>query len=275
MNSVAEGLAGLAVAATPLVEANPAATVLSGATDQAAPERIGTGLNAETNPQLSPASANPDLTASPVANPAAGNPWVEVLVTTLKAANAPPASPEAGSISAAEATGSRVYATVMLNNYDANQTIRQITPLTPAQGGDIWVELLGGPVGGVMTPVVDAAQGLTQFNLSDPGFFDGGCGLVQGVQANEQAQFQLRVWRGAVSFEAATERGVSEVWSQVTGRWNADALPPFPPQGPALKLPGPVFIGQLSNNVALVALNNQEANQPIYYLTSPDLASGQ
>ncbi len=275
MNSVAEGLAGLAAAATPLVEANPAATDLSCAADQSSPEHIGTGQNAETHPLLSPASANPDSAVSPVASPAAGNPWPEVLVTTLKAANAPPASPEAGSISAAEATGSRVYATVMLNNYDANLLIRQITPLMPAQGGDIWVELLGGPAGGAMTPVVDAAFGLTKFNLSDPGFFDGGCGLVQGVQANEQAQFQLRAWRGAASFEAATERGVSEVWSQVTGRWNADALPPFPPQGPALKLPGPVFIGQLSNSVALVALNNQEANQPIYYLTSPDLASGQ
>lgn len=275
MNSVAEGLTGLAAAATPLVEANPAAVDLSGANDQASPEHIGTGQGAENHPLLSPSSANTDTAASPVASPAAGNPWPEVLVTTLKAANAPPASPEAGSISSAEATGSRVYATVMLNNYDANQMIRQITPLTPAQGGDIWVELLGGPAGGVMTPVVDAAQGLTKFNLSDPGFFDGGCGLVQGVQANEQAQFQLRAWRGAASFEAATERGVSEVWSQVTGRWNADALPPFPPQGPALKLPGPVFIGQLSNSVALVALNNQEANQPIYYLTSPDLASGQ
>ena len=275
MNSVAEGLAGLAAAATPLVEANPAAADLSCAADQSSPEHIGTGQNAETHPLLSPASANTDSAVSPVASPAAGNPWPEVLVTTLKAANAPPASPEAGSISAAEATGSRVYATVMLNNYDANLLIRQITPLMPAQGGDIWVELLGGPAGGAMTPVVDAAFGLTKFNLSDPGFFDGGCGLVQGVQANEQAQFQLRAWRGAASFEAATERGVSEVWSQVTGRWNADALPPFPPQGPALKLPGPVFIGQLSNSVALVALNNQEANQPIYYLTSPDLASGQ
>ena len=65
------------------------------------------------------------------------------------------------------------------------------------------------------------------FSLSEAGYFYGGTGVVPGVTPGTLAYFQVRVWRNAVSFETATERGISTVFTQQTGSWMSNATPPF------------------------------------------------
>jgi len=170
-------------------------------------------------------------------------------------------------------------ATVKLNNYDANTPIYYKTSgALPGSGQKIYVQLLGGPVGGTLTPVKDVDNSMNIFPLSAPGYFDQGIGMVSGVTPGGTAQFVLRAWKDAASYDAAAEKGQSAAWTQITGTWNSAAVPPQPASGPTLAIPAAVVISSSGQTplVATVTLNNYDAKMPIYYKTSGALAgSGQ
>ncbi len=137
-------------------------------------------------------------------------------------------------------------ATVMLNNYDANVPIKLIWCQEPPT--NLWYEVLGGPVGGELLPILplgttnSAISSLATASL--PGFFDGGMGVVAGVADGAQADFLVRAWAGAPGspYEAAEVKGVTARWTQETGSWNPQAEPPQPPEGPGLRIPGPITV---------------------------------
>lgn len=131
-------------------------------------------------------------------------------------------------------------ATVTLNNYDADKPIYIGAPGTVASGADVWVELLGGTPGGTLAPIA-STSGLALFGLAEPGYFDSGVGTIPGLADNATAEFQLRAWKGAASYDAAfavKETAISAKWTQATGAWNPAAQPPVPASGPVLAIPG-------------------------------------
>jgi hypothetical protein len=126
-------------------------------------------------------------------------------------------------------------ATVLLNNYDADKPIFAGAVGTLA-GTDVMWQLLGNGA-----PVTETGSGTSIFPVSvDAGYFDVGVGVVAGVTAGDTVNFELRAWKGA-DYASATESG-SVSWSQATGSWNDAAVPPAPPSGPALAVPGSVLV---------------------------------
>jgi hypothetical protein len=144
----------------------------------------------------------------------------------------------AGSLAARAA-----QATILLNNYDSGQPAwygwgdwrPPGTPelqLAPREG--FWVELLanGQPISATDTKA-------TKFNLSEPGFFDAGVGVIPGVAPGGMADFTLRIWKDAPAYEQACSCSIGSIqWRQATGSWNDTAAPPLPPTGPILAIPG-------------------------------------
>lgn len=127
-------------------------------------------------------------------------------------------------------------ATVALNNFDADKPIFAIGGAPAPVNQDYYVQLLGGPVGGPLTPVGDGIL-IADF----PGYFDGGVGVVPGVAPGGQADLELRAWKGTGGFGAATESGKVN-WSQATGTWNNQLVPPPPPTGASLAIPSNIQI---------------------------------
>jgi len=124
---------------------------------------------------------------------------------------------------------SKTYAadgTVNLTNYDSNNPIMyQATPSSavvnlPIAGS--FVQVLGGATAGSLQ-VLSSSTGQSMFTLAEAGFFDGGFGVVPGVAENGTAQFQVRAWRDAATFDAAIEKGASATYAQPTG-----TNPPLP-----------------------------------------------
>lgn len=123
-------------------------------------------------------------------------------------------------------------ATVALNNY-AGGVINYQTTVGGASSSlplDAWVEVLGGPVGGVMAS-------LGTFHPSEPGYFDNGVVLVPGATAGSPASFEVRAWTGAATYAAAALTGTSGTFSSATGSWDDAATPPPVRQGPDLAMP--------------------------------------
>lgn len=126
-------------------------------------------------------------------------------------------------------------ATVALNNYGtgAGQIFyNNATTLAPIDG--TWVQLYSGGT------ALNDNTGVGATALSEPGFFYGGVVSIPGATENSTASVTLRAWRGATTWDAATERGEA-TWTQATGSWNPNATPPAPPAGPDLTNPAIVI----------------------------------
>jgi hypothetical protein len=137
-------------------------------------------------------------------------------------------------------------ATISLNNWDSNQAVFYQAIGNLAQVGTM-VELLGGPIGGSMSPVYAIGSGSPIiFSLGNPGFFDAGVGVVPFVVAGAWAQFQLLAWEGATKYDDATSKGQSPIFQGQTGSWDPNAVPPALPIGPSLPLPSPVVVKNVS-----------------------------
>ncbi len=141
-------------------------------------------------------------------------------------------------------------ATVLLNNFDANNAILFLAnpvtgspPPVPAPG-NVSVELVGGPSVTQLQPVTIAGSTTSVIPMSTvPGFFDGGVGVVPGVTAGATATFQLLAFVGTVP-GLLSPIARSLPWTQVTGIWDDNATPPQPPTGPSLQLPPGAIIVQ-------------------------------
>jgi hypothetical protein len=123
-------------------------------------------------------------------------------------------------------------AIVSMNNFDANAPIWCLSISNPAPLADkIYVRLLGGPVGGTLLPVVSVTGAdsiSTEWLPGYGGFFDGGIGIVQEVEAWGEADFQLLAWEGLWDFEQAINWAKSERWTQNVGYNDPGLAPPAP-----------------------------------------------
>jgi len=94
------------------------------------------------------------------------------------------------------------------------------TPLAP--GADTFAQLYAGAsadsLGAVGSPVSVLGEG------KKAGYFKGGT-VDTGLAGGSSGFFQVRAWKGAASYEAATARGESNVLSVKTG----GGSPPLPP----------------------------------------------
>jgi len=126
-------------------------------------------------------------------------------------------------------------ATVTLNNYDGGFAVMYNGAEAP---GTTMYQLLGGAVGGTLAPVTIAGTTTDIFPSDSPGFFDKGTGVIPGLADRANADFVLRAWTGAATWDAATIRGESAKWTQATGAWDNSSSPPPVPSGPVLALPG-------------------------------------
>ncbi len=103
-----------------------------------------------------------------------------------------------------------------------------LTTGNPASGPDFYVAILGGPVGGVLAPVAGNGPGYpTVFPLYD-GLFDGGIGIVPGVPPDGYADFIVRAWHGAATFDSAPERVESARLTNIKLGDNDGLGPPSP-----------------------------------------------
>jgi len=128
-------------------------------------------------------------------------------------------------------------AAVWLNNYDANCPIIDADDL--AFGDDFGVQVWGGPVGGVLRPVVMETSGTSIVKLKEPGFFNAGIGIIPAFPDDQnQADFIIRVWKGAPAYELAGIVMQSARWTQTTGAYplSSNSTPPA-----ALQIPEPLL----------------------------------
>lgn len=143
----------------------------------------------------------------------------------------------------------RSAATVSLNNYDSGNPVAFCgydswpVGLAPAQG--TYVELFHRGA-----PVVDITTQSSIIPLTEDGFFFGSVGIVPGVADNATTEFELRFWTGSDPWDLATQRGQA-TWTQVTGSWNPNSVPPTPPTGAALQNPVLCFYIPESSTIAL------------------------
>lgn len=112
-------------------------------------------------------------------------------------------------------------ASVKLNNVDRKQPIVINNDTSVLANNDYYVEILAGPVGGILQPISIAGTNVTSMRINSQGYFDGAIGIVKGVKENELADFQVRVWRSYPSYDMAYRAGyltgVSRKWSQIVG----------------------------------------------------------
>ena len=149
-------------------------------------------------------------------------------------------------------------AIVWVNNYEANTPVYYLKERGPEPSGPVYVELLGGPVGGNLKPVT--CDGGIEIKINDwwefrdvgggyGGFFDAGLGVVQSVPPGGQADFQLLAWEGSDGFDQATNWGKSEVWTQDVGEWT----PGSPPGLTQLLIPNSITVVPHTAPTLLVA----------------------
>lgn len=101
--------------------------------------------------------------------------------------------------------------------------------------------LMGGAVGGSLSPVVTLAGG-SLLNLGGGLVYDpsGNSYVIPGVAANAQASLQLQFWTGAdLTYGAAANRGQSPVFSNPTG---GGGVPPSIPPSAMANMPN-VLVG--------------------------------
>lgn len=155
--------------------------------------------------------------------------------------------------------------TVLLNNYDSGFGIFLNNATTAAPAGT-YVEVMGGATAGSLAGVAPAAGGSAIFTIqagdvngNGPGsgsFFDKGYGPVAGVASSGTAFFQILAWQGAATYDTATTRGASTVWSQAIGTADNPGPPPTPGVPKSLNIPGTVIMTSVPepSTIALVGL---------------------
>lgn len=142
------------------------------------------------------------------------------------------------------ATHGQTGSLVVLNNrdqdYPGGHPVYYLTPGNPASGPGFYVEILGGPIGGPLVPLAGNIPGHpTVFQLND-GFFEGGFGVVPGVPADGYADFIVRAWHGAATFDAAPERVQSLLLTNV--KVGNDGPPPGLPAPSLFPFPSGLVI---------------------------------
>lgn len=141
-------------------------------------------------------------------------------------------------------------ATVSLNNFDANNPIFYLKSGTGAGPGQ-HIQILGGPVGGALAPLKTPA-GADTFEFLGDGFFDAGAvGVVPGVAAGGNAEFQVKAWDGA-TFASSANQLLSKTWTQATK--SEDVEPPALPVGIALNVPAGLVIAGVVPEPSTIAL---------------------
>jgi hypothetical protein len=138
-------------------------------------------------------------------------------------------------------------ATVSLNNFDPDRPIFYLAAGTSAPfNKGINVQVWGGPVGGTLA-ALKTPTGADTFPILDgaAGYFDAGSvGIVPGVAAGADAEFQLVAFEGA-TFGAAQNVLQSSKWTQATK--SEDVEPPALPVGTPLQISTatPLVIGPI------------------------------
>lgn len=127
------------------------------------------------------------------------------------------------------ASSIRGEATIDLNNFFPDRPFYLLEPGVYASGSDVYVEVWGGPVGGTMLPIPNAF-GAKRFNLVFEGYFDGMVGLMTNLTGYSTGQFQVRIWKGAETFESAPLKALSPIFTQATGNF-VRTTPPSPRSG--------------------------------------------
>ncbi len=145
-------------------------------------------------------------------------------------------------------------ATVKLDNYSTGTPSpiyigTEGTLAADDAAGNIYIQILGGPVGGTLGLVANTL-GETVFRL-DPtfgayGLFDAGVGVIPGVEGGLNAELKLTIWKDVAgsTFEAASA-GLKPVyqsapWSQLTASWPGNPTPPS--TEPYLQIPAGAIV---------------------------------
>lgn len=133
-------------------------------------------------------------------------------------------------------------AVVNLNNYDANVPIMfkadATSAVVAAPAAGTYVQLLGAAAGGTLAPTTLNSTTDTSFNgIDDGGFFDKGVAVIPGVADKASVDLQLQAWRGAATYDAATLRGATTTWNQLSGGWNTTSSPPGTADSIVLQVP--------------------------------------
>jgi len=126
--------------------------------------------------------------------------------------------------------------TINLTNYDSNNPIFFNNTSTRLPIAGSFAQMLGGPAGGTLVVLANGTA-VSTFTLAEPGFFDGGFGVVPGVAESGSGSFKIRAWRTAATFDTATEKGESAVYSNAVG--TNPSLPNLP--APAANTGAPSF----------------------------------
>jgi len=151
-------------------------------------------------------------------------------------------------------------AVVNLNNYDSNIPVMYQASagaaIVTAPDTGVYVQLLGGAVGGALAPVtIGATTDSIITGFDGGGFFDKGSGVIPGLADKAQADFQLLAWSGATTFAAAPLTFTSEKWTQATGASNPAAQPPQPADNVALNIPtSGILVGPAIPEPSTIAL---------------------
>ena len=113
---------------------------------------------------------------------------------------------------------------VILSNLDSNSPIfwfdGMTTRLAPMQG--TFAQVFGGLMPNQLEPIPTVGYSRDIFPFIEPGFFDGGGGVVPGTQGGETAWFEVRAWRGGTTWEEAARNpagfiGRSEIFQNLVG----------------------------------------------------------
>ena len=144
-------------------------------------------------------------------------------------------------------------ATIKLSNYEAQMPVffQKSGTLATVQDG-IYVEVWGGPVGGVLFPIAIIGSTNTAFQLNKDGYFDAGVGIIPGLTDNAQADVQVRAWSQKDSWNKGNSLGKSMPFPQETGSW--DPKSGAAPSGPPLQMRNSVIVAMPIPEPSAIAL---------------------
>jgi len=126
-------------------------------------------------------------------------------------------------------TANAQVGSINANNYTSGGTITTTGGGLLAASATTWVEVLAGPAGGSL-----ASIGVG--NLTEAGYFDLSGLTISTVAGGASADFVVRAWTGAATYDAASVRGATATFTQTTGSYTA-TTPPGPVSGPELNVP--------------------------------------
>jgi hypothetical protein len=120
---------------------------------------------------------------------------------------------------------------ITAETFTANKPIYWLASgtLAPDNNG-IFVQVLGGPIGGALAPLTDALNSPITMSMGEggagPGFIFGNPSLIPGTDGSANVQLQVIAWKGAATFAAAPYQGQSAVWTQNDASSWTTATPP-------------------------------------------------